>query len=252
MKISVITVVYNNSLHIKDCLNSISSQTYSDIEHIVIDGNSSDGTQQIISGFKDKIAIYKSEPDKGMYDALNKGLALATGDVIGVLHSDDIFAHNQVIERIAEKLASSGADVLYGDLTYVDARDPEKIIRYWKSCGFEPRMLRKGWMPPHPTLFIKRELVLKTGFFDLSFKIAADYDYMLRVLQTPGITLAYLDEIITKMRVGGKSNRSFSNIVRKSYEDYKILKKNKTGGLLSLLLKNTSKVKQFFAEVQKS
>ena len=246
MKISIITVVYNNEKYIEDCLQSVQLQTYKSIEHIVIDGNSTDGTNEIIKRYKENIAIYKSEPDLGMYDALNKGYKLATGDIIGILHSDDVFENNSIIEKIANEFINFNIDGLYGNLIYVNPNRPDKIIRYWESKEFYPGIIRKGWMPPHPTLFLRKNFIDKIGTFDLRFKIAADYDFMLRVLLTPGVKLKYLPIVITKMRTGGKSNRSIKNIIRKSWDDYCILRKNKAGGLITLLLKNVSKIKQFF------
>lgn len=246
MKVSIITVVFNNAKFIGNCINSIQHQTYKSIEHIVIDGGSTDGTKEIINKYKERIAIYISEPDQGMYDGLNKGLKLATGDVIGILHSDDILDNNSIIEKIANEFSKASIDGLYGNLVYVNQNNPDKIIRYWESKEFYPEIIRKGWMPPHPTLFLRKNVVDKTGTFDLKFKIAADYDFMLRVLLTPGIKLKYLPVVITKMRTGGKSNRSFTNIIRKSWDDYCILKKNNAGGIITLLHKNFSKINQFF------
>ncbi len=246
MKVSIITVVFNNKKFIKDCLLSVQSQTYNSIEHIVIDGGSTDDTLEIISKYKNKIDIFISEPDKGMYDALNKGLKIASGDIIGLLHSDDVFYNSKTIELIVNEFSKNNIDGIYGNLIYVNQNNPDKILRYWKSKDFLPKMIKQGWMPPHPTLFLKKYIIEKTGLFDLQFKIAADYDYMLRVLQTPEIKLKYIPDVITKMRSGGKSNKGIKNIILKSWNDYCILRKNNAGGLITLIRKNISKIGQFF------
>lgn len=245
MVVSIITVVFNNKKYIEDCLVSVQSQTYKAIEHIVIDGGSTDGTLEILEKHKSKIFKLIIERDAGMYDALNKGFKLASGQIIGLLHSDDVFNNNSVIESIANEFSKGNIDGLYGNLIYVSQTNPQKIQRYWESKEFNPKMIAQGWMPPHPTLFLQKKVIEKTGYFDLNFKIAADYDYMLRVLQTQGIRLKYLPIVITKMRTGGKSNKSLRNIFLKSWDDYCILKKNKAGGMVTLIRKNTSKIGQF-------
>jgi glycosyltransferase involved in cell wall biosynthesis len=245
MLISIITVVYNNRNHIEDCVRSVLKQTYNSIEYIVIDGGSTDGTLQILEKYKSNIAILRSEPDKGMYDALNKGIALAKGDIVGLLHSDDFFHNENVISNIADKFAEKHIHGTYGDLLYVDKDDSQKVIRYWKSKSFHKGLLAKGWMPPHPTLFLKRDIYEQTGLFNMQYKIAADYDFMVRVLMKSNYTFEYIPEIITCMRVGGVSNKGFRNIYNKSREDYLIMKRNKIGGLLTLIMKNISKLSQF-------
>jgi glycosyltransferase len=245
VKISIITAVYNNKNLIAECIESILSQTYNNIEHIVIDGGSTDGTKEILEKYQSKIAFYLSEPDNGMYDAINKGISKATGDIIGLLHSDDLFADKTIVSQIAETFLKTSADGVYGDLLYVDRSNVSKIIRFWKSSPFILGNLKKGWMPPHPTLFLKKNLVNKIGFYNTDYKIAADYDFMLRTLTTPEIKFEYIPSVITRMRVGGASNRSIKNIINKSWEDYLILKRNKVGGIVTLLLKNFSKLGQF-------
>lgn len=244
-KISIITSVWNNKETIKDAIDSVISQTYQHIEYIVVDGESSDGTVDIVQSYGDKIAKFVSEKDKGIYDGLNRGVSLATGDVIAFLHSDDIYASKSVIEEIALVFQSDESlDGVYGDLIYTPKNDTHKVLRYWKSRDYDSDLLAKGWMPAHPTLFLKREVYEKYGGFDLDFKIAADYDFMLRVLKI-GIKVKYLPKVLYKMRVGGESNKSIKNIIRKSREDFRALKKNGVGGVGSLLIKNFSKLKQF-------
>ncbi|MDD3602581.1 MAG: glycosyltransferase family 2 protein [Sulfurovum sp.] len=246
MKISIITSVYNNASTIEDAIRSVLSQNYSNIEYIVIDGASTDGTVEVIEKYEDQISTFVSEKDKGIYDGLNKGVALATGEIIGFLHSDDIYADENIIAEVVETFRKNGMDSVYGDLVYVDKQDTDRVFRYWKSGHYTPQKLSGGWMPPHPTFFVKRELYERCGNFDLGFKIAADYDLMLRMLEKCKITTAYLPKVLYKMRVGGASNRSLKNILRKSREDIKALKNNGIGGPMTLLLKNLSKIPQFF------
>jgi glycosyltransferase involved in cell wall biosynthesis len=245
LKISIITSVYNNKDTIKDAIKSVLNQTYKNIEYIVVDGGSTDGTVEVIKQYEDKIDKFISEPDKGIYDGLNKGIKLATGDVIAFLHSDDIYPDNNTIEKIMNLFNKDNVDGVYGDLIYVKKDDINKIIRYWKSCDFNADLLKKGWMPAHPTLFLKKEIYEKYGVFDLNFKIAGDYDFMLRILKE-NPKLKYLPEVLYVMRVGGESNKSLKNIVNKSKEDYIALKRNHIGGIGTLFLKNLQKINQFF------
>lgn len=246
MKVTIITVVFNNEKFIEDCINSVLNQNYKDIEYIVIDGKSTDGTMSIIDKYRNKINTIISEKDKGMYDALNKGLKLASGDIIGLLHSDDTFYGNDVIEKIVHAFEENDINALHGDLIYVHKEQPEKIVRFWKSTDFSIQKLKNGWMPPHPTLFLRKELLTFVPSFQLHYKIAADYDFMLRVFTSPNIKSYYLPIIITKMRLGGTSNKSIKNIINKSFEDYLILKRNKVGGIRALFFKNFNKINQFF------
>lgn len=244
MKISIITSTFNSEKTLQDTLDSIQGQNYSEVETIVIDGGSQDGTLELIKKNK-SITKYISEQDNGIYDALNKGVKLATGEIIGFVHSDDLLADTSILTKIAEKIKSEGLDGIYGDLDYVDKNNTNKIIRAWKSCSFQPKLLKQGWMPAHPTLFLKKEVYEKHGLFDTSYKIAADYDFMLRILKDESLKFGYLPEVITKMRVGGASNRSIKNIIQKTKEDYRAVTSNNVGGFLSILRKNTSKIKQF-------
>ena len=244
MKISIITSVYNNVETIEDALQSVLAQTYENIEYVVVDGGSSDGTLELLQKYKDNIDVLVSEPDKGIYDGLNKGVALATGDVVAFLHSDDLYADENIVANIVEKFQESDVDGVYGDLVYTPKDDTQKILRYWKSKDFEEGMLAQGWMPAHPTLFLKKSVYDEYGTFDLSFKIAGDYDFMLRVL-SGGIRVAYLPTVFYKMRVGGESNKSLKNIIQKSKEDLRALQRNNVGGLQTLFIKNFSKLGQF-------
>lgn len=250
-KITVITVVYNNKETIVDALESVFSQSYKNVEHIVIDGGSTDGTVEAIRAFEDKIEKFVSEPDEGIYDALNKGIALATGDIVGFLNSDDVYAHDRVLEKIVKAFQHEKADSVYGDLNYVKRDDISQVVRHWKSHTFSIKKLRHGWMPPHPTFYVKREIYEKYGGFDTGFEIAADYDSILRFLGLHHISTTYVPEVLVKMRLGGVSNRDLKSILKKSGEDYKALKKNGMGGRRGIegkrivFMKNFSKVSQF-------
>jgi glycosyltransferase len=246
MKISIITATYNNEKTIEQTIQSVINQTYQDIEYIVIDGNSSDNTLKIVDKYRNKISHIISEADKGMYDALNKGIMKATGNIIGFLHADDFYSENTILEKVEHTFKVYGTQSVYGDLDYVAQENPEKIIRKWKSGKFEFDELKKGWMPPHPTFFVLRDVYWKYGFFDLKYKIASDYDLMLRFLGKHKISTAYLPEVLVKMRWGGKSNKSIDNIILKSKEDYRALKNNNIGGIYSLFMKNFRKISQFF------
>lgn len=243
--ISVITATYNCAATVEDCLRSIQGQSHAAREHIVIDGASRDGTVDVLNRNRAHLSLMVSEPDRGIYDALNKGIARATGDVLGFLHADDLYAGDDVLARVAEAFGDPSVDAVFGDLVYVDKTNTESVIRYWQAGEFAQRKLRQGWMPPHPTLYLRRELYDHHGGFDTSFKIAADYDFMLRVLKSVGGRVVYLPHVLVRMRVGGASNRSIANIVRKSAEDLRALRNNGIGGVRTLALKNGSKVTQF-------
>ena len=245
MKVSIITACFNSSLTILDAIKSVNNQTYKDIEHIFIDGVSNDNTTEIIRLNSKKTKLIISEEDSGLYDAINKGVLNATGDIIALLHSDDIFSSSEIISDLMKKIQNENLDGVYGDLLYVDKINTNKIIRFWRSCEFNSNLLVKGWMPAHPTLILRKEVYIKHGVFNKSFKIAADYDFMLRILKDSNLKFGYLPKVVTKMRVGGASNRSIKNIINKSKEDYRAICSNNIGGIITLLLKNTSKIKQF-------
>jgi len=248
LKVSIITATYNSAKYIASSLNSIFNQDYKDIECIIIDGDSKDQTKSIIKTYQRKnlnITLV-SEADNGIYDALNKGIKLATGDLIGFVHSDDNLASPHIISELVLAIKEKQAFGIYGDLQYVSQLDTSKLIRDWKSCVFSKSLLKKGWMPPHPTLFLKKEVYQKHGNFNQNYKISADYDFMLRVLKDKTLRFVYLPKVIIKMRVGGASNKNLKNIIQKTKEDYKAITSNKIGNWVTLFLKNYSKFKQFF------
>lgn len=247
MKISVITTVLNARDTLPDALESLWAQDYPDIEHIVIDGGSTDGTVELIESHRDRIDHFSSEPDDGLYDAFNKGIKAATGDIVGFLHADDLFAGSTVLSDLVRCMSHADATLVYGDLRYVDRVRPERVIRHWHSGVFSERQLAWGWMPPHPTLFVNRALFLEVGLFDTQFRIAGDYDHILRLFSHKEARSAYLEQVVTLMRVGGVSNRSLSNLRRKSTEDYRIIKAHLGRGALTLLAKNLRKIPQFVA-----
>ena len=248
MKVSIITATYNSATSIASSLNSIINQDYNNIECIIIDGDSNDETIPIIKTYRRKNLniILVSEPDNGIYDALNKGIKLATGDLIGFVHSDDKLASPHIISELVTAIKNTQVFGVYGDLQYVSKLDTSKLIRNWKSCVFSKSLLKKGWMPPHPTLFLKKEVYQKHGNFNLKYKISADYDFMLRVLKDKTLKFVYLPKVIVKMRIGGASNKNIKNIIQKTKEDYKAITSNKIGNWVTLFLKNYSKFKQFF------
>ena len=245
MKISVVTAVYNAKNTIVDAIESVLNQSCSGVETIIIDGGSTDGTKEILEQYRDRLSLFISEPDKGIYDALNKGIKYATGDVVGFLHADDLFEDTSVLSKVAEAFSDPSIDAVYGDLVYVNKAESDRVIRYWKSGEFSRDKLKHGWMPPHPTFYVRRSVYEMMGGFDTSFHIAADYDCMLRFLGRAGVKCAYIPEVMVKMRLGGASNRSLGNIIRKSREDYRALHNNSVGGLWTLLWKNLSKLPQF-------
>jgi len=246
MLVSIITASFNNVSTIENTIQSVLSQSFTNIEYIVIDGNSTDGTLEILEKYRSRISKIVCEKDNGIYDALNKGLSLATGDVVGFLHADDFYASNQIISNIVDVFEHTNSDAVYGDLLYVDKNNIDKIFRYWQAGEFSRKKIKLGWMPPHPTLFVKNSIYKKVGFFDTIFKIAADYDMILRLFYKHQISVSYLPKVIVLMRTGGASNRNLKNIFNKMREDLKALRKNKIPfPLWVLFLKNISKIPQF-------
>lgn len=243
--ISVVTAVYNRVGTIVEALQSVAGQDYHHVEHILQDGGSTDGTLDLLAQHDDPRVRLVSARDHGLYDAINRGMARATGDVVGLLHSDDIFAETGVLARVAVAFADPDVDCVYGDLQYVSASNTNSVIRHWTSGPYERARLTRGWMPPHPTFYIRRSLLERHGNYDTGFQIAADYDAMLRWLWHHRLRPAYLPGVMVKMRMGGESNRSLGRILRKSREDYLALRRNGVGGIGALALKNLSKIDQF-------
>ena len=244
MKVSIITISYNSEETIEDTIRSVVNQDYPNIEYIIIDGASTDSTLSIVKKYEDDIAKIISEPDKGIYDAMNKGVEAATGDIIGILNSDDIYASDKVISSIVNTIGEK--DSVYADLVYVDRENTDKITRYWKSGEYKEGLFKKGWMPPHPTFFLRKECYNKYGVYNLELKSAADYELMLRMIHKHKISVAYLPETITKMRVGGQSNVTLKNRIKANKEDRKAWVINGLKpGPLTLTMKPVRKITQF-------
>lgn len=254
MKFSIITATYNSEDTILDTVRSLREQTFSrdNLEWILVDGGSTDKTLELIEQQDFHPDQWVTEPDKGIYDALNKGVRMATGDMVGFLHADDVLASTGTLHRVSCALDNSGADAVYGDLQYVRplGNGEFKVVRHWKSGIYYPRKLNWGWMPPHPTFYLKREIFEQTkldngDYFDTSYSCAADYDFMTRILGKYNVEPAYLMVVLVKMRIGGVSNRSFQHIMQKSREDWDVIRKNGIGGLHTLIWKNLGKLSQF-------
>lgn len=248
MKISIITAVYNREQTVGQAITSVAAQNYKDVEHLIVDGGSSDGTMDKVRSLTHPRIRIISERDDGIYDALNKGVRNATGEVVGLMHSDDFFANDHVLKTVADAFERTGADAVYGDLDYVAANDTTRVIRHWKSKSFTPRMLSQGWMPPHPTLFVRRQAMIDLGLYNTDYRIAADYEAVLRWFGKGELKPVYIPQVLVKMRVGGESNRSLERILRKSREDYRALRSNGVGGLGTLAWKNLNKLTQFVSK----
>jgi glycosyltransferase involved in cell wall biosynthesis len=247
LKVSVITVTYNSAATVEDTIRSVSAQSYPDIEYIVVDGASTDKTINIINRYRDDIQVFVSEKDRGLYDALNKAIALATGDIVGILHSDDLFAHKDVIAHYVDRFLQSGAEGVYADLDYVDRKNTARIRRKWRSGKYRHGMFKFGWMPPHPTFMVKRALYKHFGAFNTSLRSAADYELMLRFIHLHKIRLVYMPEVTIKMRAGGKSNATLQNRVNANREDRLAWKMNGLKApFYTLYLKPLRKIFQFF------
>lgn len=245
MKISIVTATYNSAATVADTLECIHRQDHPDIEHIIVDGGSKDETLRIVQGYP-HVAKTVSGKDKGIYDAMNKGIGLATGDVIGILNSDDIYTDETVLSLVAGAFADPAVMTVYADLQYVYPDDLNRIQRTWKTGRFRKRNFYYGWMPPHPTFFVRREVYDRAGLFNLELRSAADYELMLRILLKLGMTTHYIPKVIVKMRAGGMSNASLFNRLRANREDRLAWKIN---GLhpyfFTLVLKPMRKIFQF-------
>ncbi|VXA95887.1 Glycosyltransferase [Flavobacterium sp. 9R] len=229
MKISIITVVYNNEKTIQDAMQSVLGQTYKNIEYVIIDGNSKDSTVNLINEYKDQLGYFISEKDKGLYDAMNKGINACTGDVIGILNSDDLYQDSEIITAVMEHFNNDPAlDIVYGDLVYVKSEDTNKVVRNWKSKEYYNLFFENANVPPHPSLFVRRKVYKEIGLFDLQFKLAADYELMLRMFKKHNFKSKYINRLIIKMRLGGATNQNYTNIINQNKE---ILKAWKVNGL---------------------
>ena len=248
MKVSIITATYNSKSMIKSSMDSVISQDYPNVEYVIVDGKSNDNSLDIIEGYIKMNFPIKliSEKDEGVYDAFNKGIMLTTGDIIGFVHADDFLNSNTILSEIVSIFENNDVDGVYGDLQYVKVSDTNNVVRNWKSRPFYPEMIKNAWMPPHPTLFLRKEVYEKHGHFDTSYKISADYEFILRIFKDQFLNFEYLPKVITTMRLGGISNGSLRNIALKVKEDYRAMRKHKVGNILTLARKTLSKLDQYF------
>ncbi len=249
MKISVVTVCFNSAPHIADALRSVDAQTWPDIEHIVVDGASRDETLQVVASFPQPWRHVVSESDAGIYDAMNKGIRLATGEVVAFINSDDFYASPLVLAHVASVFQDPSVDGCYGDLCYVKQDDVTTTVRYWRSSPHKYGEFAKGWVPPHPTLFLRRTVFERFGMFNLQYAIAADFELMARLLEVKRIKTVYLPEVLVKMRLGGTTNRSLSNIFKQNREIWHALVAlGLRPGLPALVLNKLGlRLRQFFS-----
>jgi glycosyltransferase involved in cell wall biosynthesis len=248
IQLSIITAVYNRRDTVRQALRSVQSQSHANVQQVVVDGASSDGSLQIVKECLGPAAVLVSEPDTGIYQALNKGIALCSGDVIGLMHSDDFFADEHVLADVATVFADPAVDAVYGDLDYVNGSDTRKIVRRWRAGPYARDRLAWGWMPPHPTVFVRRAVIERWGGYDERYRVSADYDCLLRYLGQGGIRMVYIPRVLVKMRVGGRSNGSLAKVIRRTWEDWLAMRRNRIGilgSVGSLVCKNLSKLRQF-------
>ena len=243
-KISIITTVKNGERFIEENINSVRAQTFSHYEHILIDGGSTDSTMNIVKKYLNHFSCVMSENDAGIYDGLNKGIERSQGEIVGLLNSDDFFHDENVLTEVYKIFNEYDVDVVYGDLVYL-RKDCNLVARNWRAGHFKKRSLLFGWMPPHPTVFLRKSLLNTVGSYNLDYKISADYDFLIRLFKTKNIKYYYISKVLVVMRSGGVSNSSVVQVLKKSREDYAILKKNNIGGIFSLFCKNFRKIGQF-------
>mgnify|MGYP003979214923 CR=1 FL=1 len=242
--VTIITIVFNNVTTIRNAIQSVAYQDYDNIEHVVIDNCSNDGTLEAINELKDDISLIVSESDEGIYYALNKGIELSKGEIVGFLNADDVLKNRTTISTIVENLASKDFEAIYGDLQYFAKQRPNRTTRRWKSGEYSNNKFRQGWMPPHPTFYTYKNIYFKHGFFDVKYKISSDYDMMLRLLYHEQIKAKYIPEVLVKMQRGGVSNQNINTIMLKTKEDYLIMKKYNFS-FLTLIFKTLRKFSQF-------
>lgn len=246
MKVTIITAVYNGASTLQNAIECIQTQCYLNIEHLIIDGNSTDESEKIARKFASQRCKVISEDDCGYYDALNKGVNLAEGDVIGILNADDVYIDSNLIKTVANHFANDiELECIYGDLQYVmKKKGAQVLVSKWVAGDFSPRKLKYGWMPPHPTMFLRKSVYKKVGDYDLNFHISSDYDFVLRYFSTANLKYRYLPQFMVQMQLGGVSNRSWKNIALKMIEDCSVMKKNKLSPIVTLFFKNIRKCNQ--------
>ncbi|MCT7995242.1 glycosyltransferase family 2 protein [Laspinema olomoucense] len=245
MKVSIITVVYNNQKTVAHAIESVLKQDYTPLEYIVIDGASTDATVRIVKSYKDKISQFISEPDRGIYDAMNKGLKRANGDIIGILNSDDFYINNHIVSQVVHEFNDKKVDLVFGDVAYVKPENLNKIIRYYSSANFHPSKFEWGWMPAHPSCFLKREIYEKYGYFKTDYQIGADYELLVRFIEKHKISYSYIPQIFVKMRTGGVSNKNLMTYWVLNKEVVRSCKENGINtNIFKVLLKYLTKIWQ--------
>ncbi len=250
MKVSIITVTFNSAKYLPDCINSVISQQHKNIEHIIVDGGSTDGTVGIIKSYGKKISQWVSEKDGGMYDALNKGMKMATGDVVGILNSDDMFFSPDSVAQIVNSFKEYKVDSVYADLVYVDQEETRRVLRYWKGFTYQRFRFLYGWMPAHPTFYIRREIIEQLGGYETHYYSASDYEFMARYLYKYRISSHYLPKLVIKMRKGGQSNSSLYNRLRANRRDYLAMKRNQIPfPFMVSVLKPLRKLPQYYSSL---
>tara|TARA_B100001245_G_scaffold236184_1_gene226086 strand:+ start:1280 stop:2053 length:774 start_codon:yes stop_codon:yes gene_type:complete len=246
-KISIITVSFNSAKTIKETIESILIQDYNNIEYIIIDGGSSDETIDIVKSYSEKISYFISEKDNGIYDAMNKGIKAATGDIVGILNSDDFYPNSFVLSNVAKSFKKYNCDAVYGDLVYVNKKDTTQIKRYWQAGNYNTSKIKNGWMLPHPTFFVKKVMYDRHGLYNSALKRAADYEMILKLLYKENISVHYIPMILVKMRMGGASNSTFLNRIRANKEDGLAWTKNQLNKPMFVRIKKPlQKAIQFF------
>lgn len=227
MKISVVTVTWNSAATVADTLRSVNTQTHPDVEHIVIDGGSTDATLDIVRSEGRRVSTLVSEPDRGIYDAMNKGLRLATGEVVGLINSDDFLAGDDILATVVATFAADPTlEAVYGDLCYVSPADTQRVVRYWRSSPFRPGLFAQGWAPPHPTLYVRRSVYDRLGGFDLTYPLAADLELMARFLEVHRVRAVHVPKVFVRMRTGGATNKNLGNVMRQNCEIWQALTKH--------------------------
>ncbi len=246
MKVSIITSCYNREATIRDAIESVLSQDHPDIEYIVVDGASKDNSLSIINEYKDRIATIISEPDKGMYEGINKGMRAATGDVIGLIHSDDFFYSTDTISKIVKQIKEQKADILYGNGLFVDFTDTSKVVRNWISGEYKKSNMRNGWLPLHPTVYIRKECFDQMGLYNENYKIAADSDFLVRYMYNGDFKVTYYNDYVVRMRMGGLSTDP-KKMKQKWSEDIRLYKSHGFNPYWTLMCKIASKIPQFIS-----
>ncbi|HJU84226.1 MAG TPA: glycosyltransferase family 2 protein [Holophagaceae bacterium] len=250
MKVSIVTVVYNNPM-VGEALDSILAQKFEgELELVVIDGGSTDGTLEVLERYRDRVAVLVSERDKGIYDGMNKGLSRATGDIIGTLNSDDLYFDDRALDSVVKAFEANDVDAVYGDLVYVRREEPGRVVRYWESRPYQDGLFERGWMPPHPTFFVRREVYARHGLFDLEYRLASDFELMMRFMAKARIRTVHIPRVLVRMRLGGATNKSLRNILKGNLEGYRACRKNGLKAPVWFIpRKILSKVPQFFKKM---